>query len=56
VAERLRSELGIEVNLTHGKTGEFSVLVAERVVGKKHWFRFPQDEAIVTAVRDALQE
>lgn len=44
----------MEVNRVKGSIQELSVLVGDQVVARKKWFRFPKDEAVVSAVRQAL--
>ena len=56
VAERLRSELDVDVTIVEGGLGEFSIWVGRRRVTRKRWFRaFPQEAAVVQSVRRALQ-
>jgi hypothetical protein len=54
VAERLKSELGIDAELVEGSRGEFTVWVGERKVAEKGWIRFPSDVKVLAAVREAL--
>jgi len=54
VAEMLKSELGVEAELIEGGRGEFTVWVDERKVAEKGWVRFPSDEKVLTAVKEAL--
>ena len=54
MAALLKKELGSDVNRVKGRIQEFSVRVGDEVVARKRWFRWPTDEAIVTAVRQAL--
>ena len=54
MADRLQRELGVEARVVSGAVGEFRVLVADQVVAKKGWFRFPKDQVVVAAVRNAL--
>jgi hypothetical protein len=54
VAEVIKNELGIEPELTEGGRGEFTVWVDERKVAQKGWLRFPSNEKILAAVREAL--
>jgi hypothetical protein len=44
----------VEPELIAGGRGEFSVWVGDRVVAKKGWVRFPPDQKVVSAVRQAL--
>ena len=55
MAELLKKELNVETNLIEGDRGEFTVWVDERVVAKKGWLGFPDDEKVLEAVRNALQ-
>jgi hypothetical protein len=54
VAALLKNELGVEVETTGGKTGEFTVWVGDQLVAKKGWIRFPSDDRVLEAVRSAL--
>jgi hypothetical protein len=54
VAEAIKRELGVEAELVEGARGEFTVWVGDRVVAKKGWVRFPPDERVLAAVRQAL--
>jgi len=54
VAELLKRELNVETKLVEGDRGEFTVWVAGRVVAKKGWSGFPEDEKVLAAVREAL--
>jgi hypothetical protein len=54
VAELLKKELNVETNLIEGDRGEFTVWVDERVVAKKGWLGFPEDEKVLAAVREAI--
>lgn len=54
MAERIRSALGVEAELVEGGRGEFAVWVGDEVVAKKGWVRFPAEEKVVAAVREAL--
>jgi len=51
----LKKELGVEVDTTGGKTGEFTVWVGDKVVASKGWIRFPSDQKVLEAVRAALR-
>ena len=55
VAATLKRELGVEADLVNGRIQELSVLVGGEVVAQKRWFRFPNDQAVVMAVRDAQE-
>lgn len=54
MAELIRRELGAEPELVEGDRGEFTVWVGEQVVAKKGWVRFPPDQRVLSAVRQAL--
>jgi hypothetical protein len=54
VAALLRKELGVNVETTGGKTGEFTVWVGGQLVARKGWIRFPSDQKVLEAVRTAL--
>jgi len=54
VAALLKRELGVEPEVTVGDRGEFTVWVGDRLVAKKGWLRFPPDQKVLTAVREAL--
>ena len=54
MAELLKRELNVETELVAGDRGEFTVWVAGRVVAKKGWLGFPEDEKVLEAVREAL--
>ena len=54
MADLLKKELGVETKLVAGDRGEFTVWVGEEVVAKKNWLGFPDDEKVLTAVRQAL--
>ncbi len=51
MAEVLKAEPGVEVNLIDGKRGELTVSVGDHVVAKKGWFRMPDPEKVREAVR-----
>jgi hypothetical protein len=53
VAEELRKEPGLEVELVDGNRGEFTVLVDGQVVARKQGDDFPPTEEVVAAVRNA---
>jgi hypothetical protein len=55
VAELLKKELAVDTNLIAGDRGEFTVWVGDKVVAKKGWLGFPDDEQVLVAVRDELQ-
>jgi hypothetical protein len=54
VADLLKKELHVETELVEGDRGEFTVWVGDEVVSSKDQQGFPEDENIVTAVREAL--
>ena len=54
MAELLKRELGVETDLVEGERGEFTVWVDEKVVAKKGWFGFPEDQKVLEAVRESL--
>jgi hypothetical protein len=51
----LKKELGVEVETTGGKTGEFTVWVDDRLVAQKGWIRFPSDQKVLEGVRAAIR-
>jgi hypothetical protein len=53
VADTLRKEPGIEVEVVDGNRGEFSVLVDGQVVAKKGLIFKPSVEQVLQAVREA---
>jgi len=53
VAEALRKEPGLEVELVDGNRGEFTVLVGGQKVAGKQGDDFPTIEQVVAAVRKA---
>lgn len=54
MAAKIKSELGVEAELVGGDRGEFTVWVGDRLVAKKGWVRFPPDQKVLVAVREAL--
>ena len=54
MAALIKRELGIEAKLVEGKTGEFTVLVDDKVVARKGWVRFPGDAKILSAVQQKI--
>lgn len=56
MAARIKSELGAEAELIEGNRGEFTIWVGEQKVAEKGWLRFPSDEKVVAAVKDALNK
>jgi hypothetical protein len=53
LAEALKREPGIEVELVDGNRGELTVLVDGKVVAKKGLFFKPSVEKVLAAVRQA---
>lgn len=53
MADALRHEPGVEVELVDGNRGELTVLVDGHVVAKKGLFLKPSVEQVVKAVRKA---
>jgi hypothetical protein len=53
VADALRKESGVEVELADGKRGEFTVLVDGQAVARKVLIFKPSVEKVVKAVREA---
>jgi hypothetical protein len=53
VADALRKEPGVEVELVDGDRGEFTVLMDGGVVAKKGLFSKPSVEQVLKAVREA---
>jgi hypothetical protein len=56
VADVLRKEPGVEVELVDGDRGELMVLVDGRVVAKKWLFFKPSVDQVLKAVRAATPE
>jgi len=54
VADLLKRELRIAVDLVAGERGEFTVWVDDQVVSKKGWRGFPNDEDVLGKVRAEL--
>jgi hypothetical protein len=54
VAAIIKSEVGVEPELIEGNRGEFTIWVGERQVAQKGWIRFPSDEKMLAAVRQAV--
>jgi hypothetical protein len=44
----------METELIEGDRGEFTVWVGDQVVAQKGWVRFPADQKVLAAVRQAL--
>jgi hypothetical protein len=55
VADALRQERDVDVQLTDGAKGEFTVLVDGREVAQKKDESFPSVDEVVNAVRKAGQ-
>ena len=53
MADALRKEPGVEVELVDGDRGEFTVLVDGRVVARKGLLFKPSVEKVLAAVRQA---
>jgi len=51
----LKKELGADVETTGGDPGEFTVWVADKIVARKSWLRFPADQRVLEAVRAAIK-
>ena len=54
IADAIRRELGVDVDLRRGNFGEFSVWVDDRRIVAKTLFLFPTERKILCAVRTAL--
>jgi hypothetical protein len=54
VAALIKKELGVEPELEEGGRGEFTVWIGEEKVAQKGWIRFPSDQKVMAAVRQAL--
>ena len=54
MAVAIKDALGTDVELIEGGRGEFTVWVGDRKVSKKGLIFFPDNDAIVTAVREAM--
>ncbi|MEP6923787.1 MAG: hypothetical protein ABI954_04935 [Pyrinomonadaceae bacterium] len=54
MAAIIKSKLGVETELIEGNRGEFTVWVGEQQVAQKGWLRFPSEEKVLAAVRQAL--
>ncbi|MDQ3685778.1 MAG: hypothetical protein M3430_09280 [Acidobacteriota bacterium] len=54
MAETIKREIGVETELIEGGRGEFTVWVGDRVVAQKGWIKFPSDQKVLAAVRQAL--
>jgi len=53
VAALIKAQLQLESTVVEGKRGEFSVWVGDRKVAQKDMNGFPDDQAVVEAVRAA---
>ena len=51
----MKRELKVSAQLVFGSTGDYSVLVGEKIVARKGWFLLPKDADVVAAVRHALE-
>ncbi len=54
MAAIIKSKFGVEPELIEGGRGEFTVWVGDQQVAQKGWLRFPSDEKVLAAVRQAL--
>lgn len=54
MAAAIEDALGIDAELVEGGRGEFTVWVGDKKVSEKGWIFFPDDDAVVKAVREAL--
>jgi hypothetical protein len=54
VAELLRNGLGVEVTDAKGSFRELSVLVDDKIVARRRWFRFPKDDELLSTVKQAM--
>ena len=54
MAAAIKDALGVDAELIEGGRGEFTVWVRDKKVSEKGWIFFPDDAAVVTAVREAL--
>ena len=53
MAEALKKEPGLQVELSDGNRGEFTVLLDDRVVAEKKGDSLPPVDDVLTAVRKA---
>jgi len=51
VAAQLKQDLGIDADLVVGGSGEFTIWLGDHKIAEKSSGRFPEPEAVVTAVR-----
>jgi hypothetical protein len=56
VADALRKEPGVEVEVVDGSRGELTVLVDGRVVARKRLVFKPSVEKVLKAVREAMPD
>ena len=56
MADLLKRELDVETKLIEGDRGEFTVWVGDKVVAKKGWLGFPNDEKVLEAVRETMEK
>lgn len=54
MAAALHDQLGVDATLHHGKRGEFTVRVDDRVVARKTFDGFPTEADCVAAVRGTM--
>lgn len=54
MAAAIKKQLALETEIVEGSRGEFTVWVGDRCVAKKDREGFPEDAAIVEAVRQAM--
>ena len=54
MAAAIKDALGTDAELIEGGRGEFTVWVGDQKVSEKGWIFFPDDDAVVKAVREAL--
>lgn len=54
MAAAIKDALGTDVELVEAGRGEFTVWVGDKKVSQKGWIFFPDDDAVVRAVREAL--
>ena len=52
MADALRKEPGLQVEVVDGKRGEFTVLVDGQVTARKRFFFNPSVEKVLNAVRE----
>jgi hypothetical protein len=54
VAALIKKDLGLDPQVVAGDRGEFTVWVGETVVARKDSGVFPEDDDVLTAVRQAV--